>query len=287
MIRKSTGWVIVSVMVCAGLIARSDDADQRQTRRSNQEVADSIGDALRRIGAQGYDVEIEFQDGTAKLSGRVETADGKRRILAAALGQTDVDEVIDSIVVGPPSDRRQPPRSNQEVAQSIADAIVQCQVRGYEIEIRYQDGTATLSGHVDSADEKSRVLAAAADLADVDEIIDSLVVGPPSDRRPPPRSNQEVAQSIAEAIAQSQLSGYEIEIRYQDGTATLSGQVKTADEKRRVLAVTADHRDVDEVIDSIVVDPRSAAGVRQRDAEPPRVLPAESDGVQSTCQWDR
>jgi hypothetical protein len=40
------------------------------------------------------------------------------------------------------------------------------------------------------------------------------------------RSNQEVAQNIAEALTSAGLSGYDIEVRYKDGAASLIGNVE-------------------------------------------------------------
>lgn len=78
-------------------------------------------------------------------------------------------------------------------------------------------------------------------------------------------TNQEIAESIAGALGAAGLNGYDIQIIYQDGTATLSGAV--ANPQQQVLAekLTSQIPGVQKIVNSLKVsedENQSAPGVR-------------------------
>lgn len=160
--------------------------------------------------------------------------------------------------------------SNQEVAEGIASALRTAQLQGTDINIEFKGGVATLSGTVADSAQKSKATLAASKVDGVKTVDNRLRVEPASaparggieqatffkgpaqpqfsDIRqvgadvpapsigsaPAANNNQQVAESIAGALGTAGLNGYDIQISYQDGTATLAGAVSTP--QQRVLA---------------------------------------------------
>ena len=70
------------------------------------------------------------------------------------------------------------------------------------------------------------------------------------ERRP---TNQEVAQDLAELISDADLRGYNMDLKYQRGRATLIGDVSTAKDKETALALALQHPSVDTVEDQLTI----------------------------------
>jgi osmotically-inducible protein OsmY len=137
---------------------------------------------------------------------------------------------------------------NQKVAEDIALALKRAQFHGYEIEIEYKDGVATLTGKVSDPRQKvkaNQVVGAVAGVRRLDNRLaivasprgairqvaaDSEQAGPASQAggaAPGAASNQEKAMQIGRALEASGLSGYDVEILFQNGQAVLRGTVGT------------------------------------------------------------
>ncbi|HUQ70001.1 MAG TPA: BON domain-containing protein [Planctomycetaceae bacterium] len=201
--RKYGKWALVAGLMAAtpslGLAApwsRASEADQADKpadkvpqaakpagKNQNQKIADDVAVALRNARMQGYDIEIECKNGTAILKGRVTDPKQKEKATAVAERVAGVKSVDNQLILSPkptasermrggvtqaaheagpgPSKRVQPvnlegapsaptapPSANQAVAEQIAGALTAANLDGYDIEIRYQDGVASLGGSV-------------------------------------------------------------------------------------------------------------------------------------------
>lgn len=165
-------------------------------------------------------------------------------------------------------------QDNQAVAENIAAALRSAQLQGTDINIEFRGGVATLTGSVTGADQKAKATQAASRVDGVKTVDNKLQVqsaaaparagleqasyfrgsaqprfagirqvgadvpAPAAPGSPASgaagRSNQAMAEAIAGALGSAGLNGYDIQISYQDGTATLSGAV--ANPQQRVLA---------------------------------------------------
>ncbi|MDB4637724.1 BON domain-containing protein [Planctomycetaceae bacterium] len=161
--------------------------------------------------------------------------------------------------------------SNQEVAEGIASSLQQARLQGTDIQIEFKGGVATLAGKVTDAGQKAKATQVVSQVAGVKTVDNRLQVQ--SERTPnsggiqqatffdgpaqpnfspirqvgaetpaptaatPANSNQAVAENIAGALGTAGLNGYDIQISYQDGTATLSGAV--ANPQQRLMAEQA------------------------------------------------
>jgi osmotically-inducible protein OsmY len=165
---------------------------------------------------------------------------------------------------------------NQQMAEQIAGALRNAQLRGYDVEIEFKEGVAVLQGKVkDSANKAnaSRAVQALQGVKRVDNrlqvleqgaapIVQKTVAPPPPPEAPPVRSasfqgnggqpvqqtqfaapqgqsNQQVAQGIASALSSAGLQGYDVDIRFQDGTAVLAGSVGTPQQRAMAQQITS------------------------------------------------
>lgn len=198
--RKYGKWALVLGLMAAtpGLSfaapwSRAENGDKASTQApaskgQNQKVADDIAVALRNARLQGYDIEIEYKNGTATLKGRVtdpKQKDKATQVVQKLQGVQHVDNQLilttkpaaaDRMIAdaprggvqqashnsaGPRADRVkqvnfeaalaetvEPVSNNQAVAEQIAAAISAANIDGYDIEVRYQNGVAMLGGSV-------------------------------------------------------------------------------------------------------------------------------------------
>jgi len=138
----------------------------------------------------------------------------------------------------------------------ITKAISQSGVRGHAIDLRYSGGVATLIGTAQSPDDVARLTKVISRVPGVRQVNNQLQapgMAPPARPATAQRSavqqlamqpatqgqgqgqgqtqaqessnNQKTAEKIAQALAENQLSGLDIEVRYNSGVATLSGAV--------------------------------------------------------------
>ena len=147
----------------------------------NQQVAERIANGLRGARLQGYDVEIEFRNGVALLKGEI--ADAGQKAMATQVasripGVTNVDNrlkpragapapapsgiqqagfrptgapVIQQVAGTRPAPKTPTAPSNQVVADNLAKALSSAGLKGYDVEIRFQNGVALLEGTVGSS----------------------------------------------------------------------------------------------------------------------------------------
>ena len=173
--------------------ASTGDRENGANRFSNQKVAEKIAEALRKANFDRFDIEIEFQRGVAILSGAVATAQQKAKIKQIVQNVPGVNDVnIQLRVTSPPRSRglfgNSPVRQaatesaprfgssgirqasldnfnatettaevNQMTAEKIAKALSSAGLSGYDIEIRYQNGVAQLTGNVSSPQQLQNV----------------------------------------------------------------------------------------------------------------------------------
>ncbi len=144
---------------------------------------------------------------------------------------------------------------NQQIAEKIALALKKSAFHGYEIDIEYRNGLATLRGKVSDPRQKVRASQVVAAVSGVHHVENQLIVlsasqgpirqvnangadlaaGPPQNQaqgQPTQMSaNQEKAMQIGRALQDAGLNGYDIEIMYQNGRCVLQGVVGTPEQR--------------------------------------------------------
>lgn len=184
----------------------------RNTAKANEVVA-----AMQSAGVQGEEIEIEVKDGVAVISGRCHDASQKALAQRAAEAVPGIQRVENNIRFVPSSagqierasgTRPAPgervsqaasfetaesskgriqrvsgtmpaPADNQAVAQQIADSLAQAGLVGYDIEIRYNHGVATLAGEVATVGQRQAAAAAVSQLPAVQSVNNQLKVSGP------------------------------------------------------------------------------------------------------------
>ena len=144
---------------------------------------------------------------------------------------------------------------NQQVAESIALALKKSAFHGYEIDIEFRNGLATLRGKVADPRQKARASQIVSSVSGVRQVDNRLTVVAASDgpirqvtatgadlASPPQQAqgqgqptqssgNQEKAMQIGHALQEAGLSGYDIEIMFQNGRCVLQGMVGTPEQR--------------------------------------------------------
>jgi len=171
--------------------SKSEKKTQATAEKSaNQRTAEDIAAALRSAKLTGYDIQIEFKNGVAKLTGRVQDEQQRARATLLCQRVRDVKTVDNKMTV---ISRPQPKAAFPVAAKKPATPIVPAQ--------------------------------AIQDTAKTPQIQQSSATVPAAAKPAAKPSNQRVAESIAAALSSAGLNGYDIEVRYQDGLAMLSGTV--------------------------------------------------------------
>lgn len=138
---------------------------------------------------------------------------------------------------------------NQQVAENIALALKKSAFHGYEIDIEYRNGLATLRGKVSDPRQKARASQIVSSVGSVQRVDNRLTIVAASgssvrqvnatnaDLAAPAQQasaqqasapgqpaqmsgNQEKAMQIGHALQEAGLSGYDIEIMFQNGAAS-------------------------------------------------------------------
>ncbi|MCA9041813.1 MAG: BON domain-containing protein [Planctomycetaceae bacterium] len=164
------------------------------------------------------------------------------------------------------------PRSNQQVAEEIGQALRDAKLNGFNIEIQYQNGVATLKGKIQSASQKSKATKVLQRINGVQRVENQLeVIQSANAAKPaflgnrgkiqqtagsevdPIARNQEMAQKIANELGKSGLNGYDIEVRFQDGRAQLGGFVASPQEAQQAYIVASRVEGVHQVANGLQI----------------------------------
>ena len=172
-----------------------------QEKVSNQEVAEGIASSLQQARLQGTDIQIEFKGGGSHTGRQSDGCGSERAKATQVVSQVSGVKTVDNRSAGSVC-------PNPECTGGIQQAT-------------FFDGPAQPNfspiRQVGAATPERRPSAPAPEAASP--------AFPHTAAAPPANSKQEVAENIAGALGTAGLNGYDIQISYQDGTATLSGAV--------------------------------------------------------------
>ena len=217
---------------------------KKSTKTENQKVAEDIAKSMR--GKIQGDVNIEYKDGVATLSGSV--ADPKLKEKASAIvgkveGVSRVDNRLNIV------DKNR--RSTAKTAEQPAS-------RGGVVSANHEAG----------GQRSSRV-----------QQVNGEVAAAPA------TNNQEIAEQIGAALTSANLDGYDIQIRYQNGTAMLDGSVGTQAERANASRVVSSIPGVRSVANRLACSEEPARPVaRQGQMGPGQMGPAGPYGQVPNAQ---
>ena len=140
-------------------------------------------------------------------------------------------------------------QKNQKAANEVAGALRGAKLQGYDIGIEVKEGTAILTGEVTDVAQKDKATQVASKAKGVKKVDNRLVVSPPkavaakqaekeiqqaaaAESAPP--TNQQMAERIAGALGKAGLSGFDLEVRFQEGQALIGGAVANPAQRARI-----------------------------------------------------
>ncbi len=179
-----------------------------QAQVANQKMAEDIAAALRAARLSGYEIEIEFKSGTATLTGMIANSQQKQRASRVVSRVPSVQRVDNRLRL-----IRSAARPAPKAAAGTADPF-NSGVRQVNYEPQANAGGVRQAGGIQQANFDG-----------------DIPLPPPAAQQVAPQavapamSNQQMAQQIANALSNARLQGYDVEIRYSNGTATLNGAV--------------------------------------------------------------
>ncbi|MBL4883735.1 MAG: BON domain-containing protein [Planctomycetaceae bacterium] len=171
--------------------------------RSNQQVAEQVAGALRQARLTGRDINIEYKNGVATLTGMISDSRQKATAEQVVMQVASVNKVDNRLGLMTPD-------ANQAITQAAFQAPTRSPVQ--QANFQAAPGTPIASpiqqvGSTQPASSKG--------------------------------SNQQVANSIAQALQSTGLSGYDIGISYKNGVASLEGSVGTSQQRAQVSQVVS------------------------------------------------
>jgi osmotically-inducible protein OsmY len=145
---------------------------------------------------------------------------------------------------------------NQQVAENIAKALRDARLNRFEMDVEFANGVCTLSGKVGTPQQREQANQVVSRVKGVTRVVNRLQ--PMSSPAPTVKnagynagnrrvqrtaatgtapSNQQMAEAIAKSLKSAGLAGYDMEIRYQNGTVHLSGAIASPQQAIRVEQV--------------------------------------------------
>lgn len=165
-------------------------------------------------------------------------------------------------------------QKNQKTANEVAGALRNAKLQGYDIGIEVKEGTAILTGEVTDPAQKDKATQVASKAKGVKKVDNRLIVSPQkavaakqaakaqqeiqqtSNSAPP--TNQQMAENIAAALGQAGLSGFDLEVRFEDGQAVIGGAVANPAQRARITQVVSNLNGVETVDNNVTVAPNAA-----------------------------
>jgi len=192
---------------------------------NDAEVTDAVDDELIMDQAvpAGY-IDAATVDGIVTLTGSVNNILAKDRAAKIAATVKGVRGVVNRI------DVLAPYRSDVEIDEDVEDALLWDPVtESWEVDASVADGVVTLSGTVDSWQEKQLAAKVAKGVRGVKGIDNDLAVDYETDR-----TDTELQEEIADALHwDAYVDDALIDVSVNDGDVTLSGTVGSLAEKNR------------------------------------------------------
>ncbi|HSO18884.1 MAG TPA: BON domain-containing protein [Desulfosarcina sp.] len=191
-------------------------------------ISDAVEDELLMdIHVRAHLIDVATKDGVVTLGGSVDDILSKIRAERIAEAVKGVRAVVNTIDVLPPI-----LRSDREIQADVEQALhVDPATDAYEIDVHVRDNVVTLSGSVDSWQERELSGKVAMGVRGVKELRNELRFTDPG-RRP----DREIEQDIAQALRWDVLVDHaSVDIHVSDGKVTLSGTVGSLAEKRQAI----------------------------------------------------
>ena len=192
-----------------------------------------------------YSIEVTSENGLVTLRGRVEGDALRARAETLAAGVPDVVRVLNQIQAAPGA--APVPGGERTLGESLDERTLQMQVKlalslnrelqGSDIDVKVDRRVVTLSGEATTRAQGDRALEIARDTSSVGAVVDHIHVRGMTDaglHESPPKAPGTVERAAAAERAlraNSNLAGFDLQVREEGGRLVLRGQLGTHAEK--------------------------------------------------------
>lgn len=218
------GFFVVMSAVFALLVAGMAMPAGARADMPDQAIADKIDDEL--LGDAGVistKIDVTVTNGIATLTGQVNNVLAKERAAKVAKTVKGVRAVLNKISISPTEDRADDNIASDIEAALLADPAAD----SYEIAVGVDDGVASLTGTVESYEERDLALTVAKGVRGVTDVVDQIVVQYAYDR-----TDTEIRHDVEQVLNWSTYVDHAlIDVAVNDGNVMLSGTVGSVAEK--------------------------------------------------------
>lgn len=217
----------------------------------------------------GFDIQVTARDGVVTLTGQVPSEDIKSLAGAIARDTPGVTDVKNEITVDPAA---QPSSESVhvedlEIRVAILEALAHSrELGGKNIDVKVENRTVTLSGSVETPTQRNGAEQSARAVDGVAGVTNNLIVTNPQAATEPPAASAPPAESTTDLAKRVQFEMYQtdafntrtIQIKAEDGTVTLSGNVRSRAEQLLAERVAQSVAGVKKVVNELKVTAAAA-----------------------------
>jgi osmotically-inducible protein OsmY len=214
--------ILIAVFMFAGGAAFAQEAEI-----SDEEITNTVTNELMlQSDVPSYLIDVSTLDGIVTLSGTTDNLLAKDRAEKIAMTVRGVEGVINQV------DVNAPPRSDDELAQDIRDALLYDPATdSYEVSVDVNNGVVELEGTVNSWQEKQLAGYVAKGVRGVKILENDIDVNFTADR-----SDFEIEKEVEQALHHDvRVDDALIEVDVNKGKVKLSGTIGSAAEKSQVV----------------------------------------------------
>jgi osmotically-inducible protein OsmY len=218
--------MLLAVLVAVG-VSQPTQAQNTDDRLTSEEISAAVSDELLAdTGVSGYQVNVDTENGIVTLSGRANNILAKQRAARIAESVKGVRSVVNNITLPPQG------RSDGEIAEDVVEALAaDPATESWEINIDVNDGRVTLSGDVDSWQQKQLAARVAKGVRGVSGARNNLDVDYATYR-----NAAEIETEIEAALRWDTLIDHAlVDVEVSGDEVILSGTVGSAAEKTRAI----------------------------------------------------
>lgn len=220
------GLMAAAISMQPGVVASSSQENSSATvGLTDFQIADRVDDQfLADPGVNSTIVDIRVDDGIVTLSGQVDNLLAKKRASRVAQAIRGVRSVLNQIVVKPRISK-----TDEELLQDVGLALIaDPAAETFEITPSVDGGAVTLSGQVDSYQERDLAVRVAMGVSGVVGVQDEIEVDYDTNR-----SDADIQADIAQTFEwNARIDANLVDISVLDGDVTLDGAVGSATERR-------------------------------------------------------
>jgi osmotically-inducible protein OsmY len=245
-------------------------------------------------------INVSTRDGVVTLSGRVESPDAKEQALQIARNTDGVREVHDRLGIGNLEQARDGSLAPEQMDSAWITTKIQAKyfadpsVNGRDIDVTTTNGVVTLSGRVDSDQEKQQALAIARGTDGVAHIEDRLVVRPegavattgtgPVDTVLATKIDDGRITSTIQSkyFLDDVVKGRRINVDTRQGVVTLRGEVGSESERSQALVLARNTDGVTRVEDNLTVNTVATSPTAAASGNAPSIAERIDDALLTT-----